>query len=230
MSRDSRVPQRTPTRQAAPSRLDGGSSGRGWRRWRRSGEEAPPGGKASEDGGPGAGRAATAEPGSPGPQHSPISVFRHWPEAVSQIRLQSENDSSNSRCGWAASYLLRLSSQHVASMPRLPVPRHPHTLQGPDWALHAQATRVGSSSTASSRAGEMAREKKTVPFPAAASLFLPLPCSFSTRYPADHTAGNHGPSHVCFVPRGGPRDKPAAGSHTQHPLPECAPCCRQGAW
>lgn len=148
---------------------------------------------------------------------------------MSQIRLQSENDSSNSRCGWAASYLLRLSSQHAASTPRLPAPRHPCTLQGPDWALHAQATRVGSSSTASSRAGETAGEKKTVPFPAAASLFLPLPCSFSTRYPADHTAGNHGPSHVCFVPRGGPRDKPAAGSHTQHPLPSVLPVLPAGS-
>lgn len=148
---------------------------------------------------------------------------------MSQIRLQSENDSSNSRCGWAASYLLRLSSQHAASTPRLPVPRHPRTLQGPGWALHAQATRVGSSSTASSRAGETAREKKTVPFPAAASLFLPLPCSVSTRYPADHTAGNHGPSHVCFVPRGGPRDKPAAGSHTQHPLPSVLPVLPAGS-
>lgn len=30
------------------------------------------------------------EPCHPGPRRSPISVFRHWPEAVSQIRLQSK--------------------------------------------------------------------------------------------------------------------------------------------
>lgn len=87
------------------------------RSWTWSVREEPSPRKQIQDGGQGAfpestydrgqGTATAAgrdsPPESPRRRHSPISVFKHWPEAVSQIRLQRKNGKfSQSKSGQAA--------------------------------------------------------------------------------------------------------------------------------
>lgn len=83
------------SRARADSRQQGAQPGEGtsWC-WRSGGRSCQDGGEGASQNTHNGGRGTATTTGrdapleSPPQQHSPISVFKHWPEAVSQIRLQ----------------------------------------------------------------------------------------------------------------------------------------------
>ena len=91
-------PQHSPTPSAEtpepPAPADGACGGPqpGWTA-KLSGKE--PGRRDGRGGGAPAGERASLKDAAAGLPHSPMSVFRHWPEAVSQIRLQSNRHSGD---------------------------------------------------------------------------------------------------------------------------------------